>query len=240
MSKTYGIVTARGGSKGMPGKNIRRVGGKPLIAWTIEAALKSSKVKRVILSTDDAEIARIGREWGAEVPFMRPAELAQDNVASIPVMLHALDWLEREGDLPDYLTMLQPTSPLRTSEDLDKAIGLAESRKANAVIGVSEMDWHPFVSRRIEADGTLTPFVDGDISRFVRQNLAPAYAINGAIYVNSAESLRRDQILFPTGTLAYVMPQERSIDIDTPTDLLIAEVLLKVREGVEEGLGSIL
>jgi len=227
-----GLITARGGSKGIPGKNIKLLAGKPLIAWTIEAAKASSRLSRVLVSTDDPEIARIALEWGAEAPFLRPAELAQDDSPHILALEHALHWVEAdEGALPDYLVTLQPTSPLRTSADIDNAIELAERSSAAAVASVSPMNPHPYLAKLIQADGTLADFIPVDTPYLRRQDFPPAYALNGAIYINRCSSLLQEHTLFPHGTLAYIMPIERSIDIDSEWDLQLAEKLLKDRHG---------
>ncbi len=229
MAEVYGLVTARGGSKGVPGKNIKIVGGKPLIAWTIAAARQARRLDRVFLSTDDPEIAAVGREWGAEVPFMRPAKLAQDNSSHVSVVNHALDWFEANGGLPEYLCLLQPTSPLRTAADIDTAIEIALSRAANAVVAVAPAETHPFLTRKIEVDGTLVEFVKTDIKYLRRQDLPPAFIVNGAVYVNRCAAFRRTQLFIPPGTIAYMMPPERSIDIDTALDFVVVEHLLRER-----------
>ncbi|HET9913914.1 MAG TPA: acylneuraminate cytidylyltransferase family protein, partial [Anaerolineales bacterium] len=141
-----GLIPARGGSKTIPHKNIKPLVGKPLIAWTIEAAKKCRALSRVIVSTDDAQIAEVAQQWGAEVPFLRPAELAGDATSSLAVVLHLIQWLKKhDGAVPEYILLLQPTSPFRTTEDLDAAIELAETRKVNAVVSVCETDAHPFL-----------------------------------------------------------------------------------------------
>lgn len=230
-----GLVTARGGSKGIPGKNLRIVAGKPLIAWTIAAACAAKRIARVLLSTDDPVIAKVGREYGAEVPFLRPAELARDDSSHISVVNHALDWLAAQDATPDYLALLQPTSPLREASDLDAAIDLAVARDADAVIGVSEMKKHPLLARRLEADGRLAEFAKTDIPYLRRQDLPRAYAINGAIYINRCFALRRDQTFYPPGALGYVMPAERAVDVDEPIDLVVAEHLLNSRRESQRG-----
>ena len=231
---TIGIVTARGGSKGIPRKNVLPVAGKPLIAWTIEAALASGRLDRVILSTDDEEIAEAGRRFGAEVPFMRPAALAGDNTSSIAVMEHALDWLEQDSGLPDYILLLQPTSPLRTAADINNAITLASERNSDAVVSVSECSPHPLLARTIRKDGTLEELLRAEDGYQRRQDLPPAYAINGAIYLNRPGSLRTTRSFIPRGTHAYVMPPERSIDVDTPWELSLADLLLSRKEKHED------
>jgi CMP-N,N'-diacetyllegionaminic acid synthase len=230
LGEVIGLITARGGSKSMPRKNILPLAGKPLIAWTIEAARSSRFLSRVLVSTDDPEIAKVAAAWGAEIPFMRPAELAGDTTPHVLVVEHAVRWLEEaEGSRPEYVLMLQPTSPLRTAEDIDGAITFAREREAIAVVSVSPMDRHPYLSKRILADGTLAEFVTSDIAYLRRQDLPPAYALNGALYLNRSDSLLRDHTFVPPGVLGYVMPPERSLDVDTPWDFHLVEMILQDR-----------
>ncbi|HEX8920150.1 MAG TPA: acylneuraminate cytidylyltransferase family protein [Pyrinomonadaceae bacterium] len=233
MIKTVGLITARGGSKSIPQKNVKLLAGKPLIAWTIEAALRSQRLSRVIVSTDDEEIARTAREWGADVPFMRPPELAQDDSPHLDVIRHALSWLEskKESEL-DYLMLLQPTSPLRTTEDIDAAIQLAEEKDADAVVSVCQAQDHPYLSKQITPDGKLLDFVEKPQGYLPRQKLPPAYSLNGAIYlVRRAVLLERDD-WYTESTFAYIMPPERSFDIDTPWDLHLVELILRDLNGL--------
>jgi CMP-N,N'-diacetyllegionaminic acid synthase len=228
--RTIGIITARGGSKGIPRKNIYPVAGKPLIAWTIEAGLASGNLERLILSTDDEEIAETARHFGAEVPFMRPASLSGDDISSFAVIEHALNWLE-QGDLyPDYILLLQPTSPLRTAADINNALAFAAARNSDAVVGVSEFSPHPFLARTIDPDGTLSEFLKADQKYYRRQDFPPVYAINGAIYLNRPRSLRVTRSLIPQGAHAYVMPPERSIDVDSLWQLDLVHLLLSRSE----------
>lgn len=219
------LIPARGGSKGIPRKNIAPLAGRPLIAWTITAALASGRLQRVIVSTDDEEIAHVAREHGAEVPFLRPPELAGDESTAVDVALHALDALGTPG--PDALLLLQPTSPLRSATDICDAIDLAEQSQADAVIGICEATPHPYLARSLDADGKLRNFstVPPQLTR--RQDYPPAYVLNGAIYLNRCASLRATRSFEPPGALGFIMPPERSIDIDAPLDLQIAESLLK-------------
>jgi CMP-N-acetylneuraminic acid synthetase len=226
MATVAALIPARGGSKSIPRKNIVPVGGKPLIAWTIEAALGSKLLDRVYVSTDDEEIASVSRAHGAEVPFMRPAELASDEAGSLGVALHALDWMSAHGGEPDYLLLLQPTSPLRTTEDIDGAIRLAEERHASAVLGVCEASPHPWLARQISAEGVLSDFFPLKEKPSRRQDYPPAYMINGALYLNRATSLRSTRTFQPPDAQAYVMPAERSLDIDTPMELRLVDLLL--------------
>ena len=160
MTKVLGLITARGGSKGIPKKNIEHVGGKPLIAWTIEAALKSNVFDRVVVSTDNNEIAGVAQKWGAEVPFIRPVRLSKDDSPHVDVLIHAINWLqEKEDYLPEFLMLLQPTSPLRTSEDIDKSFELAVDRKADCVISVQEALSHPYSVMQVAEDQKLSEFL---------------------------------------------------------------------------------
>jgi CMP-N-acetylneuraminic acid synthetase len=223
------LVTARGGSKGIPGKNLVPIGGRPLIAWSIQAARDSALVRRVIVSTDDEAIAAAARVAGAEVPFKRPAELAQDTSSHISVVLHALDWLEAaEGRLPDYLLLLQPTSPLRTAEDVDAAITLAGQTGAASVVSVCPAHTHPYLAKSVSAAGRLTDFLTIDRRAYLRrQDLPPAYALNGAIYLTRPATLRQERTFLPADTVPYVMPVERSLDVDTRWDLALLRLLME-------------
>ena len=223
-----GIITARGGSKSVPKKNIALVAGKPLIAWTIEAALSSNALSRVIVSTDDDEIAQVCREWGAEVPFIRPNELAQDYSPHVDVVIHAAEWISKYYNWsPEYVMLLQPTSPLRIAEDIDESVNLALKRNADGVVSVEEAPRHPYVIKRITKNGILEDFVEKPKGYLPRQSFPPVYAINGAIYLQRYVSLLKNKSFFAARTLPYLMPQERSLDIDTPWDLYLANLLLR-------------
>ncbi len=226
-----GLIAARGGSKGILGKNIKPLAGKPLISWTIEAALQS-KLSRVVVSTDDVEIARVSRESGAEVPFMRPSELAQDDSPHIPVLLHALDWLaENEAWRPVYIMSLQATSPFRVAADIDAAIELAVRDNLDAVAAVSEAASHPYLVKSLLPDGTLADFVSTDLAYLRRQDLPPAYRLNGDLNLQRCSAIQRDRIWIPPGTRALVLPRSRSFDIDTLEDFHVAELILGSRNG---------
>ena len=212
---------------GLLRKNIRELAGKPLIAWTIEVSRKSRSLSRVIVSTDDQEIAEVARKYGAEVPFMRPDDLASDHASHISVVRHAVQWLARHEDWsPDSVVTLLPTCPLRAAEDIDGAIDLAKSRSAEAVVGVTEARDHPFLTRRMSDAGVLDEFVPCDIEYPRRQDLPGAFAINGAVYVNPCRTLPDVTSLIPPGALGLVMPPERSLDIDTEWDFHLAELLM--------------
>lgn len=230
MSEIVGLITARGGSKGIPRKNVAPVGGKPLIAWTIEAAKRSARLDRVLVSTDDAEIREIACAADANVPFLRPPDLARDDSPHIDVVLHALDWLaEHDGTTPEYVVLLQPTSPLRLAEDIDAAVALALQHDAEAVVSVVETHVHPVLTYSLLEDGTLKPFVHSPVPYPRRQDLPKAYHVNGAVYVNRARSLRDTRTFYPEGVLGHVMPEERSLQIDTAWELHLAGLILGSR-----------
>lgn len=228
MKGIIGLIPARGGSKGIPGKNIKELAGKPLIAWTIEAALGSNELNRVIVSTDDKNIVHIAKEWGAEVPFIRPENLASDTATSFSVVEHTMDWLDREEDIsPEYVMLLQPTSPLRTTEDISGVIHLMQKRNAASVVSVCEAINHPYLIKKINDDGTLENFIKKTPKFSRRQELPQAFTLNGAIYLHKWETLKQEKSFIPPWTLAYIMPRERSIDIDTPWDFFLAEQILR-------------
>lgn len=218
--RVLGLVPARGGSKSIPRKNLVELGGVPLIQWTIQAAL-GSNLKRVVVSTDDDEIAEISQNLGAEVPFKRPAELSSDQTLSIDVVLHALDVLEEDFDA---VMMLQPTSPFRTSIDIESAIKIIND--ASSVISVVPVEGtHPARMKFVEDGVLIDPAFAETIENMPRQELRPMYIRNGAIYLTRIADLRHRTF---KGALsrALIMPKERSINIDTSFDLALARVAL--------------
>lgn len=219
------VITARGGSKGIPGKNIRMVAGKPLIAWTIDAAKPSRYIDRLILSTDDEKIASVAAEFGCEVPFRRPQNLAQDDTPGIEPVLHAVEMLPHY----DHVILLQPTSPLRTTEDIDACLELFEKRGAKACVSVVETDKPPFWMYQLEPDNKMKPVLENGERYHRRQDAPPVYVLNGAVYVAHAQWLRESKSFLTEETLAFVMPKERSLDVDTEADLLLAEYYLEKR-----------
>lgn len=219
---TFALIPARGGSKGIPRKNIKPIAGKPLIAWTIESALRSSLLDAVVVSTEDEEIAEVARRAGALVPFLRPAALAADDTPGLDPVLHAFEQLAQF----DAVLLLQPTSPMRTTDDIDACLRLAADRGAPSVVSVSEPDAHPYWTYRIGNDGRLARLVDGaPVTR--RQDLPLVGALNGALYFAERNWLLANGSLLGPETLAYMMTRERSVDLDTPLDWKIAELLLK-------------
>jgi N-acylneuraminate cytidylyltransferase/CMP-N,N'-diacetyllegionaminic acid synthase len=229
-SVCVGIIPARGGSKGIPGKNLKPAAGKPLIAWTIETALAATLLDRVIVSTDSPEIADVARRHGAEVPFMRPADLAQDDTPGIEPVLHAVLWLEEnEGYHPDLIMLLQPTSPLRIPEDIDRAIQLIHDKSADAIVGVTPVEAHPYWMKQMDGAGRMTDFIKLDQPIDRRQDLPEVYVLNGAIYLARYEVLVEQKTFYTDNTLSLVMPVERSLDVDTLWDLYLADLILKDR-----------
>jgi CMP-N,N'-diacetyllegionaminic acid synthase len=220
-------VVARGGSKSIPRKNLAPLAGRPLIAWTIEAALRSRSIDRVIVSTDDDEIAAVARANGAEAPFIRPIDLAQDTTPTMPVVIHALRWLEsEEGYLPESVVLLQPTSPLRTADDITAATALSHAVSADSVVSVSLTPSHPHLARRLTGDGRLEDFAaHPQVDR--RQDLEPVYSLNGAIYLARRAHLMENQTFYGPKTYAYVMPPERSLDVDTEWELHLCDLVLR-------------
>lgn len=216
------IIPARGGSKGVLRKNIREVGGKPLIAWTIGEAKKSKYIDRLILSSENGEIIRVAKEWGCEVPFIRPDELAQDDTPGVEPVLHAMETLKEKYD---YAVLLQPTSPLRTVEDIDACIELCVSRKAKSCVSVTEPDKSPYWMFSLDNDGRLSPLLKTESQVLCRQYLPKVYALNGAVYVAECKSLSETRSLVSSDTLAYKMGREFSLDIDTEQDLMLFDLL---------------
>jgi CMP-N,N'-diacetyllegionaminic acid synthase len=227
MRRTLGIIPARGGSKGIPRKNIRPLVGKPLIGWSIEAAIKSHCCQRLIVSTDDESIAAISREFEADVPFIRPASVSSDTATSLSVVEHALDWLaQNEGEKYTHILLLQPTSPLRTFEDIINSDRLSKDKDA-AIVSVCEPHDHPYLARIIRPDGILEPIIPDAANYTRRQDFPRVFILNGAIYLCSVECLLHENTLVPKRTLPYIMPRERSFDIDTPWDFFLVEKIMQ-------------
>ncbi len=230
--KILAFIPARGGSKGLPRKNIKPLLGKPLVAWTIEQARASQYVDKVIVSTDDKEIAEVARRYGAEVPFLRPRELATDEARGIDVILHGIDYLKSLYGYDFVLVYLQPTSPLRITQDIDNAIEeLFNNPKAKAIVSVCEVEHHPLWTGILPEDKCLANFINEEFINKNRQELPKFYRINGAIYLGFAEYIHNNRSFFGDRTYAYIMPLDRSIDIDNIIDFKLAEIMLKYRYG---------
>ena len=220
------IIPARGGSKGLPGKNIRPLNHKPLIAYTIEEAIKSKQITRVIVSTDSKEIAHVSESYGAEIPFLRPEEWATDTASSADVVIHALKYLkEKENYVPDYIMLLQCTTPFKTSEDMDGAIEKCMEEQMDAVVSICEAEVNPYWTVKFEGN-RLTDVIEGGNAITSRQQLPIAYRLNGGIYGIKTEIFLKHKDFMPPQTTGYVMSQSRSVDIDTLEDFNRCEYLL--------------
>lgn len=226
-----GLVPARGGSKAIPRKNLALLTNKPLIAWTVEVAIESGSLDRLVISTDDPEIAQVGKKLGAEVPFLRPTELATDTSTSMDVILHAIRWFdENESYRPDFVLLLQPTSPLRTVTDIRKSIELAFAKRADSVVSVCETHQHPLWMKGVNEEGKLVDLYPQSSAPTRRQDLPSVFALNGAIYLALRTFLLSERTFISDCTYAYVMPENRSLDVDTPWDLHLADLILRDRE----------
>jgi CMP-N,N'-diacetyllegionaminic acid synthase len=223
------IIPARRGSKGLPGKNIRLLDGLPLIAWTIKTAVASNLFDLIFLSTDSEEYAAIGQAYGASVPWLREPELASDEAPTTRVILEIIERLEQQGEKFSAFSLLQPTSPLRTAEDIIKAGTLFLEKQAGSVVGVSPCEHPPQWCNSLPDDGTMHHFVPEHF-RVTRQQLEPMFRINGAIYISDVEWFKQHQDFLAPGSFAYVMPMERSIDIDSATDFMLAETIIHSKE----------
>lgn len=228
--KTLAVIPARGGSKGVPRKNIRPVCGKPLIAYSIETALAAKGLfHRVLVSTDDAEIAEVSKRCGAEVPFLRPAELANDKAPMIPVIQHAIRYAEADERMRyDWVCLLQPTEPFRTVEDVEKVLALAQAGGCDSVISVVQVfSVHPILMKRIDR-GRLLPFCKEEKEGTRRQDYAPpAYMRNGAIYLSRRDVLMERNSIWGDVIHPYVMPPERSVGVDSELDFKLVELLMQ-------------
>jgi len=219
--KVLGVITARGGSRGVPGKNIRVVGGKPLIAWTIEAGKSSKYLDRLVLSSDDDGIIGVAQTYGCEVPFKREARLAADDTPGIDAVLDALDRCPGY----DWVVLLQPTSPLRTADDIDGAMQKCIELGAPACVSVCEAEQSPFWMY-FQKESRLYPIIEAPLIER-RQDLPKAYALNGAVYVAESSWLAQQKTFMTSSTVAYEMSPERSLDIDTEIDFKFLSALIQ-------------
>ena len=217
------LIPARGGSKGLPGKNTKLLLGKPLIAYAIESALNSKYIKEVYVSTDDEEIAEISKKYGAKVPFLRPAHLASDEALAVDTYIFMLDKWQESGQIVDSFVILQPTSPLRTSENIDEAIELFQTKNASSVISYTEenhpISWHKFIND----DLTFSPIFEEELLN--RQQIRKTYYPNGALFIFKADLIRQRKY-YDKNSCAYLMPRKNAVDIDTLDDFEYAEFLL--------------
>jgi len=230
------VIPARGGSKAVPRKNIRLLNDKPLIAYSIEQAALAATLTRSLISTDDDEIARVAEAWGGDVPFLRPAHLAQDDTPMLPVLLHALEYAEQDDGIQySAVVILQPTSPLRTADDIDRSVQALFATGADTVVTICQVDKlsHPLLVQRINVqDGNrLYPFWTGPeyerVSHANREELPPVVRLNAAVYALRRETLVRENRIIGDDVCGVWMEVSRSIDIDTEDDFRIAEALIR-------------
>jgi len=223
-NKTFlGIIPARGGSKGIPYKNIQEIAGKPLIAWTILEAKKSKYIDRLILSSEDEKIIKTAKNWGCDVPFIRPKEIAQDDTPGVDPVFHAIKHVPGY----EYIVLLQPTSPLRIAYDIDACIELCINRGSNICVSITEQAKNPYLLCNIDKNSNVYPILK---ERFIsiRQKAPKTYIINGAVYVAEIKWLKRTNSFLTPETIGYIMPYDRSIDIDTELDFITCEQQFKL------------
>lgn len=225
--KILSIIPARGGSKGVPRKNIKDLNGKPLISYTIEAANKSKYIDRVVVSTDDLEIAEVSKKFGAEIPILRPTNLAGDLSPTVECVIHMLNYLKEEEEyVPTHIMLLQCTSPLRNHNHIDEAIEKFKDSREKALISVCESEVNPYWTNIFEGN-KLKPFIKDGYSITRRQDLPEVYRVNGAIYLIEIETFLEKKTFQPESLTGYIMDSYSSVDIDTELDFRIAEVIMR-------------
>jgi len=221
------IIPARAGSIGLANKNIKQLAGKPLIAWTIEQALESKYLDKIIVSTDSRKIARVAGKYKAEVPFIRPKKLATSSAKMFDVIEHAVKYFRKRGDNFDLVILLQLTSPLRTSKDIDSSISLLFAKKAKTLVSVCLSEHHPLWANTLTGEGFMDNFIKSKKFNRNRQELPVFYRPNGAIYLAFTKDLLKNKGFIGSKTIAYIMPAERSVDIDTKLDFDFVALLMK-------------
>lgn len=224
------IIPARSGSKGVKDKNIKMICGKPLLAYTIENASNSGMFDKIFVSTDSPKYADIAMQYGADASFLRSIENSGDEAASWDVVREVIARLAEEGELYDEIMLLQATSPLRSSEDIVNAINLFYEKSASGVVSLTECDHSPLWCNTLPQDGSMDLFEREEYKNLPRQMLPVYYRYNGALYLVTAEELQNKEHMFEKNCYAYIMPKNRSIDIDTELDFMIAETILKAGE----------
>jgi len=227
--RNLAIIPARSGSKGLKDKNIKLLSGKPLMAYTIEAAKESGVFNEIMVSTDSREYADIAKQWGANVPFLRSDELSNDTASSWDVVKEVIENYKIAGTIFDTVALLQPTSPLRTSNDIIDGYNMMKAKEANFVVGVSEMDHSPLWANTLPENHSMENFIRPEIVKMPRQSIPTYYRINGALYIVRVDFLMESSDIYGDRSFASVMRKENSIDIDDQMDFAIAEVLISER-----------
>ena len=230
LSKVLGIIPARYGSKGLPGKNIKMLCGKPLIAWTIESALSANLLNNVVVSTDSEEIAEISKNFGARVPFIRPDSLARDDSSSISVVKHCVEFLRNKDDETyDLIALLEPTSPLRLINDIDKMINIIKDdyKNIDAVVSIGNVQTHPAYMKRIDAQGIISPIIKNIKIAGRRQDEFSVYFPYGVCYLVKTDVLFKENTFYPKRTFGYKITDLQCIEIDDLLGFITVESILK-------------
>ncbi|MBS6025427.1 MAG: cytidylyltransferase domain-containing protein [Paraclostridium sordellii] len=225
-SKVLAIIPARAGSKGIKDKNIIDLNGKPLIAHSIEAGLKSKYINKLVVSTDGEKIAKIAKDYGAEVPFLRPKHLATDTAKTIDCVIHCIEELKKNGEEYDYVVLLQPTQPLRQPWHIDEAFELIIKRNEDSLVSISKVKDHPVLMRTIDKSGYAINLLEGSSTKR-RQEFPDFYKVNGAIYINKINENLNYDTSFNDNKLVYIMDEQYGVDIDDMLDVEIAKLLIK-------------
>ncbi len=235
--KVLALVPARSGSKGLPMKNIRKLQGRPLLAWPIDAARNTRYIDRVVVSTDSKEYAELAHAAGADVPFLRPAELSVDTAPSIAFILHALDTLEASGDKYDYVVLLEPTSPLTEASDIEAALETlaAHLTLADAIVSVAELvGTHPAFAIILDETGMIRPYASQSFARLPRrQDIEPLYVLDGSLYISTTEALRSKKGFCHERTMSHLMPRYKSFEVDDLVDFICIEAILAQRDVIK-------
>ena len=228
-----GLILARSGSKGIKQKNISKLCGKPLIAWTINSALKSKRLTDVILSTDSTTIAKIGKKFGADVPFIRPLKFSKDKSPSIDAIEHAIKWLRKKGKNYEFVVLLEPTSPLRDHNDIDLAINKVIKLKAQSLVSVSKaVALHPAYLYKKTKTEKIKPFKTYKKKYIRRQDIEPVYFMEGTIYISKVSTLLKKKTFCHKNTLMYEVPKWKSLEIDDSLDLILVSAILKNKKKI--------
>jgi len=224
------LIPARGGSKGLPQKNIKDLCGKPLIAWSIETALRSKYIDEVIVSTDDEDIAKAASKFGALIPFMRPKELAADGSKTMDVILHAIHYFEKAGKIFDIIVLIEPTSPLRETSDIDQALeNLISTEQAESIVGIAKVEnTHPAFLIKLK-DKFLRPYLSDEFKILRRQEIDDLYFYEGSLYISYTKSLQVRKNFYHEKTLGYIVPKWKSFEVDDIVDFVIIEAILNAR-----------
>jgi CMP-N,N'-diacetyllegionaminic acid synthase len=222
------IIPARGGSKGLPGKNIRPLLGKPLIGWSIEQAFASKYIDEVVVSSDCAEIIELSRKFGANVPFKRPAKLASDNSTTIDVLIHCLDWFEEKNKSFDILVLLEPTSPIREVSDIDNSLRILISKEQGSVVSVCKTEGqNPAFCFKKNDDSKINPYLEIQPTNLRRQEIEPVYFLDGTIYSSFTSSLRNQKSFYHNCTFGFEVPKWKSLEIDDIVDFSMVESVMR-------------